>query len=171
MMSSLYDKAWIPTRAIYDVWIRKTSSYMLLILHWVQLSFVDPYERFAMLLKSRSRTHHPNMHYSYAEVGVDICLPSRSTQKCSTPTLGASTKNMLVRFSIHQINALSSCCYLSKFCCRKETWGYAKVIHKKRKKKWWWGKNGHKSVRYIENNGYSDARLKKEEINKIAPTL
>ena len=25
--------------------------------------------------------------------------------------------------------------YLSKFCCRKETWGYAKVIHKKRKKR------------------------------------
>jgi hypothetical protein len=24
---------------------------------------------------------------------------------------------------------------LSKFCCRKETWGYAKVIHKKREKK------------------------------------
>ena len=22
-----------------------------------------------------------------------------------------------------------------KFCCRKETWGYAKVIHKKREKK------------------------------------
>jgi hypothetical protein len=22
--------------------------------------------------------------------------------------------------------------YLSKFCCRKEIWGYAKVIHKKR---------------------------------------
>ena len=22
-----------------------------------------------------------------------------------------------------------------KFCCRKETWGYAKVIHKKRKEK------------------------------------
>jgi hypothetical protein len=29
----------------------------------------------------------------------------------------------------------SSCCYLSKFCCKKEIWGYAKVIHKKRKKK------------------------------------
>ena len=27
--------------------------------------FVDPYERFVMLLKSRSRTHHPHMHYSY----------------------------------------------------------------------------------------------------------
>jgi hypothetical protein len=25
---------------------------------------------------------------------------------------------------------------LSKFCCRKETWGYAKVIHKKEKKSW-----------------------------------
>jgi hypothetical protein len=24
-----------------------------------------PYERFVMLLKSRSRTHHPHMHYSY----------------------------------------------------------------------------------------------------------
>ena len=51
--------------------------------------------------------------------------------------------------------------------------GYAKVIHKKRKKKkkrrvekkW-------TSVRNIENNGYSDTRLKKEkEMNKIAPVL
>ena len=38
---------------------------------------------------------------------------------------------MLDRFSIHQINAPSSCYYLSKLCCRKEAWGYAKVIHKK----------------------------------------
>ena len=44
-------------------------------------------------------------------------------------------KNKLDRFSIHQINAPSSCCYLLKFCCRKETWGYAKVIYKKRKRK------------------------------------
>ena len=49
-----------------------------------------------------------------------------------------------------------------KFCCKKETWGYAKVIHKKREKekkemkKW-------TSVQDIENNGYSDAHLKKEE--------
>ena len=52
-----------------------------------------------------------------------------------------------------------------KFCCIKEACGYAKVIHKKRKmrKKW-------TSVRDIENNGYSDARLKKkrENMNKIA---
>ena len=51
-----------------------------------------------------------------------------------------------------------------KFCCRKETWGYAKVIHKKEKekKKRVEKKDGHKSVRDIENNGYLDARLKKE---------
>ena len=51
-----------------------------------------------------------------------------------------------------------------KFCCRKETWGYAKVIQKK-EKKW-------TSVRDIENNGYSDAHLKKEKkMNKIAPVF
>ena len=44
-----------------------------------------------------------------------------------------------------------------KFYCRKETWGYAKVIHKKRKKEKKWT-----SVRDIENNGYSDACLKKK---------
>jgi hypothetical protein len=33
------------------------------------------------------------------------------------------------------------------FCCRKEAWGYAKVIHKKEREKI--EKNGHKSVRDI----------------------
>jgi hypothetical protein len=47
---------------------------------------------------------------------------------------GSKHKNMLDRFFIHQINASSSCYYLSKFCCRKEAWGYAKVIHKKERK-------------------------------------
>ena len=48
-----------------------------------------------------------------------------------------------------------------KFCCRKEALCYAKVIHKK------WI-----SVQNIENNGYSDARLEKEEeMNKIAHAL
>ena len=66
-------------------------------------------------------------------------------------------KNMLVRFPL-KINAPSSCYYLSKFCCR------TKVIRKKEKKKMMTKKknekNGHKSVRDIENNGYLDARLK-----------
>jgi hypothetical protein len=43
---------------------------------------------------------------------------------------------------------------LSKFRCKKETWGYAKVIHKKEKKK---EKKKRTSVRDIKNNGYSDA--------------
>ena len=38
--------------------------------------------------------------------------------------------------------------------------GYAKVIQKKRKKEL--RKNGHEGVQDIENNGYSDARLKRE---------
>ena len=43
---------------------------------------------------------------------------------------------MLDRFSIHQINAQSFLLIsLSKFCCRKEAWGYAKVIYKKREKR------------------------------------
>ena len=47
-----------------------------------------------------------------------------------------------------------------KFCCRNETLGYTKVIHKKERKKdmrkkW-------TSVQDIENNGYLDARLEKK---------
>jgi hypothetical protein len=38
---------------------------------------------------------------------------------------------MFVRFSIHQINAPSSCYYLSKVLLQKRDMGYAKVIHKK----------------------------------------
>jgi hypothetical protein len=32
-------------------------------------------------------------------------------------------------------------------------------------------KNGHKNVQDIENNGYKDARYKKERKEEIAPTL
>jgi hypothetical protein len=35
---------------------------------------------------------------------------------------------------------------LSKFCCRKEAWGYAKVIHKKEEKK----KKMDKCLRYLK---------------------
>ena len=57
------------------------------------------------------------------------------------------------------------------FCCRKETWGYAKVIQKKRRKEKRLRKNGHESVRDIENNGYLDARLEKKrrKMNKYSP--
>ena len=36
---------------------------------------------------------------------------------------------------MHQINAPSSCSISQKFCGRKETWGYTKVIHKKEEKR------------------------------------
>jgi hypothetical protein len=47
-----------------------------------------------------------------------------------------------------------------KFCCRKKTWMqklFKKSREKKRVKKW-------TSVQDIENNGYSNARLKKGRI-------
>ena len=57
-----------------------------------------------------------------------------------------------------------------KFCCRKEAWGYAKLIHKKKKEE-----KKRKSIEkmdkcpYYKNNGYLDARLKKKrEMNKMA---
>jgi hypothetical protein len=50
---------------------------------------------------------------------------------------------------------------LKKFCCRKETWGYAKEKVTKRKKEKR-VKNGHKDVRSIGNNGYKDVRHEKK---------
>ena len=93
----------------------------------------DPYETFVMLLKSRSRTHHPNMHYSYT---------------------GGEHKNMLVRFPLKK-NVQNPCCYLSKDLLQKRGMAMQKLF-KKKLKKW-------TSVRDIKNNGYSDARLKKEK--------
>ena len=93
----LYDKAWIPTRALHVIRLEKLPHICFLLLHWVLSSFIDPYERFVMLLKSRSRTHHIYLlllHWKYAKT----CLPSRSTQKCSTPTLGVNTKTCLIGF-------------------------------------------------------------------------
>ena len=79
---------------------------------------------------------------------------------------------MLDRFFIHQINAQSSCCYLSKFYCRKETWGYAKVIHKKKRKE----KNGDEKKWIQKCPGYLKQWVlrcppEKKEMNKIAPIL
>jgi hypothetical protein len=64
------------------------------------------------------------MHYSYTRVGAKTCLSSRFTQKCSTPTLGFPTPNKCSKFLLIS---------LSKFCCRKEAQGYAKVIHEKKR--------------------------------------
>ena len=113
----------------------KLSHICCLLLHWVLPSFFDPYERFVMLLKSRSRTQHPNMYYSYTGGRRKNMSFHLDPPKNVLLLHWEWTHSMLDRFFIHQINAPSSCCYLSKFCCRKETWGYAKVIHKKRRKR------------------------------------
>jgi hypothetical protein len=105
----------------------KLSHTCCLLLHWVLSSFVDPYKRFIMLLKSRSCRHH--LHIPAAPTlgeGIKTCLSSRTTQKYSTPTLGVNAKNMLNRFFIHQINAPSSCCYLSKVLLQKRDKGLCK---------------------------------------------
>ena len=64
-MSSCITKLEFPPEPYMLFRLGKLSHICCLLLHWVLSSFVDPYERFAMLLKSRSCTHHPNMHYSY----------------------------------------------------------------------------------------------------------
>ena len=125
-MSSCMTKLEFPPEPHKLFRLGKLSHIYCLLFHWVLSSFVDPYERFVMLLKLRSRTHHPICITPTLEVGVDICLPSRSTQKCSTPTLGVNIKNMLVRFSIHQINAPNSYCYLSKVLLQESGIGLCK---------------------------------------------
>ena len=62
---------------------------------------------------------------------------------------------------------------LSKFYCRKEAWGYAKVIHKKREKrkkrvekKW-----TQKCPRYLKQWVLRCLPKKREEMNKIATAL
>jgi hypothetical protein len=44
-----------------------------------------------------------------------------------------NTKNMFDRF-FHQINAPSSCCYLSKDYCGKEAWAIQKLFKKEEKR-------------------------------------
>ena len=61
------------------------------------------------------------------------------------------------------------------FVAEKRHGAMQKLFMKKRREKKESWKNGHKSVRDIENNGYLDAHLKKKrrerEMNKIASAL
>ena len=100
----LYDKVWIPTRAKYDIYTRKTSTYIccLRCIEFGQ-ALLMPYESFVMLLKSRSHTHHPHMHYSYTGGSRKNMHSIWSTQKCFTPTLGENAKNMFDRFFTKQM--------------------------------------------------------------------
>ena len=105
-----------------------------------------PYERFVMLLKSRSRTHHPHVHYSQIGDRHKNMLSIQIHQK-NVLLLHWKKTSKICFIGFHDINAPSSCCYLSKVLLQKRGMGYAKVIHKKRKKQL--RKNGYKSVRAI----------------------
>ena len=120
-------------------------------------SFVDPYERFVMLLKSRSRTLHPHMHYSYT-----------GSRRKNMPFHLDPPKNVLLQHwektpKIFLIGYLPNKCSkflllsLKSFVAVKRSMWLCKSYSKKGEKKKW------TSVRDIENNGYSDASLKKEK--------
>jgi hypothetical protein len=79
------------------------------LLHLILSSFVDPYERFVMLLKSRSRTHHPHMHYSYTVGRRKNTLSVKIHPKMFYSYTGGEHKNMLTKFFINQINVQGSC--------------------------------------------------------------
>ena len=66
MMSSCMTKLEFLPESYILFRVGKLPHICFLLLHWVLSSFVDPYETFVMLLKSRSRTHHPEIFYSYA---------------------------------------------------------------------------------------------------------
>ena len=92
-----------PTRAKHD-----TIDYLSLC--WVWSNLVTLIEKLIMLSRSRTLTLYIYLlllHWGYTKTHFP------STQKCSTPTLGVNTKNMLDRF-IHQINAPSSYWYISQ---------------------------------------------------------
>jgi hypothetical protein len=92
-----------------------------------------PYERFVILLKSRSHTHHPHMHYSYTKSRRKNMHSIQIHQKCFTPTLEVNNKIILHRFP--SINALSFFVIISQKIIAGRRMSYAKVIHKKEKER------------------------------------
>jgi hypothetical protein len=98
MMSSCMTKLEFSPKPYMLFRLGKLPYICCLLLYWVLSSFVDPYERFFMLLKSRSRTHHPHMHYSYTG---DRCKTHAFYLDLSKNVLLLHwewTENMFVRF-------------------------------------------------------------------------
>ena len=96
-----------------------------LLLHWVLSSFVDPYERFVMLLKSRSHTHHPNMHYSYTG-GRRNNMPFHLDSPKNILLLHWEKTLKICFIGFHHINAPSSSYYLSNNFYVKKKHGLCK---------------------------------------------
>ena len=99
------------------------------------LSFVklhDPYERFIMLLKSRSRTHHPNMQYSYTGGRRNNMLSIQIHPKIFYSYTRSEQKHACQVF--HPPNKCSIT-ISQKFNCRKQAWAMQKLFRKKNKQK------------------------------------
>jgi hypothetical protein len=91
------------------------------------------YERFVMLLKSRSRTHHPYIHNSYT--GNRNNHSSFSTQihlKMFSPTMERTPKNLTYRTTLNKCSNFLLQSLSIYFICRKKR----HVAIKKEKKKW-----------------------------------
>jgi hypothetical protein len=91
-----------------------------------------PYERFVILLKSRSRTHHPQIHYSYIGGRRRTCIldPPKNAL-----VLHWEKTPKIFYIGFHQINAPNSCAIPQIFSLQKRGMGYAKVIQRKNLKK------------------------------------
>jgi hypothetical protein len=104
-------------------------KYNLLCIEFSQILLI-PYERFVMLLKSRSRTYHLYMHYSYTGSKRKNML-FRLLKKCYTSILGVNIKNIPYRKPL--INAPSSYCYLSQVLLQKRSmWLYKSYLKKEK---------------------------------------
>ena len=112
----------------------KTFHVCYLFLCWALSNFVDPCWEIYHILKIKITYTPPKICTTPTlGVGAKTCLPSRTTQKCSSPTLGVD-KNMFVRF--HQNKCSKSLLIISlKSLLQKETWDYQKNREKRAKRK------------------------------------
>jgi hypothetical protein len=133
----LYDKAWILTRAIHIIRLGKLPHMCYLLLHWVLSSFVDILWEVCHALKIK---------ITYTPPTYSCCSYTKSTKKHAfhldppknVPLLHWGWTQKHVRFFIHQINAPSSCWYISQsFVVEKRHGAMQKLIIKKES----WEKN------------------------------
>ena len=123
--------------------------YMLLVLHWVLSRFVDPYERFVMLLKSRSCTHHPHMHYSNT-MGRHNNMPFHLDPPKNVSLLHWewTPKTFLIGYPPNKCSKFLLLS-LKSFVVEKKHWAMQKLFIKKEKKRV--EKKMDKCLRYLKH--------------------
>ena len=84
-----------------------------------------------MLLKSRSRTHHPHMHYSYSGGRrKNMSFHLDPLKKCFTPTLGVNTKNIPYRISPNKCSKVLVAISQKDFVAEKKYVAMQKLLKK-----------------------------------------